>query len=477
MAASWAGAGRGGAGLPRGPRDERRAAVQRRFLADEAPVIVATNAFGMGVDKPNVRTVVHASAPSSLEAYYQEAGRAGPRRRPARALLFAENRDKALHVHFIKREELEDGLPGWLADRLAAVADGDGRYCVDAAELARAGRRRRPAAGAARPPRAGGRDRASRRRRRTASRALLGALRPPGRRPLPVPRSRRARALAGASTARSGPTSRNEAAAARRSCATSATAEPAGASASLLRRCDAGLVPVPPAPAPQEIEGLDDAIISVARAARPAVGRTTCAEILHGARSKKIERNSYDGLPAYGDLLAHAPGGHPGAGRRADRRGPARDTRRPVPGPARPGHAAGLSVASVSSPCLISGRGPTSRRSSTGPRRDGIEVVGVASSRAEARGLRARRGGRGETAVFAVADHADRAARDRALGDWLESRRVGPGGAGGLHGAARPGVHPPLRRPDRQRAPVAAARLPGPRAIEQALEHGVQVTG
>jgi ATP-dependent DNA helicase RecQ len=47
------------------------------------------------------------------------------------------------------------------------------------------------------------------------------------------------------------------------------------------------------------IENLDEAIISVARMAQPAVGRTTCAEILHGARTKKIERNSYDGLPAY----------------------------------------------------------------------------------------------------------------------------------------------------------------------------------
>ena len=65
------------AGLDR----ERRAEVQRRFLADDVRVICATNAFGMGVDKPNVRTVVHASVPSSLEAYYQEAGRGGPRRR------------------------------------------------------------------------------------------------------------------------------------------------------------------------------------------------------------------------------------------------------------------------------------------------------------------------------------------------------------------------------------------------------------
>ena len=53
-------------------------------------------------------------------------------------------------------------------------------------------------------------------------------------------------------------------------------------------------------PIPVEIGDLDDAIMAVAAGARPAVGRTTCAEILHGSRSKKIQRNSYDGLPAYG---------------------------------------------------------------------------------------------------------------------------------------------------------------------------------
>jgi ATP-dependent DNA helicase RecQ len=59
-------------------------------------------------------------------------------------------------------------------------------------------------------------------------------------------------------------------------------------------------VPELPPPDPGSVATLDEAIVSVARTARPAVGRTTCAEILHGARTKKIARNSYDGLPAYG---------------------------------------------------------------------------------------------------------------------------------------------------------------------------------
>ena len=70
-----------------------RPQIQERFISGEVPVIVATNAFGMGVDKADVRLVIHANIPGSLEAYLQEAGRAGRDRRDASCVLLYQPRD------------------------------------------------------------------------------------------------------------------------------------------------------------------------------------------------------------------------------------------------------------------------------------------------------------------------------------------------------------------------------------------------
>jgi ATP-dependent DNA helicase RecQ len=78
-----------------------RKAVQERFMSGEAGIIVATNAFGMGIDRADVRFVVHADIPDSVEAYYQEIGRAGRDGKPARALLLFSYADKWIPELFI----------------------------------------------------------------------------------------------------------------------------------------------------------------------------------------------------------------------------------------------------------------------------------------------------------------------------------------------------------------------------------------
>jgi len=83
-----------------GMRTSERDDVQRRFMAGELDVIVATNAFGMGIDKPDIRTVIHAAVPDSPDSYYQEIGRAGRDGAPSRAVAFYRPEDLGLRRFF-----------------------------------------------------------------------------------------------------------------------------------------------------------------------------------------------------------------------------------------------------------------------------------------------------------------------------------------------------------------------------------------
>ena len=104
--------------------DDRRAS-QDAFMEDRAEVVVATNAFGMGVDKADVRTVAHWALPTSLEAYYQEAGRGGRDGLPARALLLGARMDLGRLIRFIKeRETSVEDVKAYVA-RLRRGAEGE----------------------------------------------------------------------------------------------------------------------------------------------------------------------------------------------------------------------------------------------------------------------------------------------------------------------------------------------------------------
>lgn len=116
-----AAAGRPALGYHAGLPAAARASVERAFLRGDHDLVVATSAFGMGVDRADVRCVVHAGPPTSLDAYYQEVGRAGRDGDPARALLVVRPEDFGLNQYL-----RSGGVPrrATLAAVLGAVADG-----------------------------------------------------------------------------------------------------------------------------------------------------------------------------------------------------------------------------------------------------------------------------------------------------------------------------------------------------------------
>jgi DNA topoisomerase-3 len=94
------------AGMAPGARDR----AQRAFQHGDVEVIVATIAFGMGIDKPDIRTVIHTGMPGTLEGYYQEIGRAGRDGGPARAILLYSWADRRTHEFFLGRDYPEPGV-------------------------------------------------------------------------------------------------------------------------------------------------------------------------------------------------------------------------------------------------------------------------------------------------------------------------------------------------------------------------------
>lgn len=100
-----------------------KTSAEQAFLKNQAPIIICTNAFGMGIDKADVRRIIHFQTPGSLEDYYQQVGRAGRDGKPSEGILFFSEEDVRIQTGFVIRSNPEKGFVKLVYDRVKAFAE------------------------------------------------------------------------------------------------------------------------------------------------------------------------------------------------------------------------------------------------------------------------------------------------------------------------------------------------------------------
>ena len=440
-----------------------------------APVVVATNAFGMGVDKADVRTVCHESVPSSIEAYYQEAGRAGRDGAPARCLLFATGRDKGLHVFFIERSAVEEGQLKAVARAIVRSAEGDpARFNLHLNELARREGEEEAVraivgymarAGVIQPaPSAPDRVVGPRRSARGTARRWRSAAPPP----------RRARAIRW-----------------RQYRAVWAWVEGGGCRREgILRHFGDAAAPAPSGPC---CDVCDPSLVPAAAPARAAAARARRRRGTSTARSWRSSRARRAGRRPH--ALRRGPARRPLEGdREALLRRPAALRRVPRParrGGPRRGRRAARAPAACARPAAAS-RSSRSRERRRPRLRRGLEPPGHPGSRPRPRGARSSRSARTSRArrrspaprrpAFRprrspAPSYATREARDVAMAAWLTERGAELVVLAGYMQLVTPAFLSAFPGRVINVHPALLPAFPGLQAIEQALAYGVKVFG